>query len=138
MSHGCKAVVIFCMDYRLNLLERARLLEEAGYPASSYDLLSFAGAGKDYATADPVGKQFIAKQIKIAKDLHGVQEVVVICHDNCGAYGIVDPDEEHATQSSHLTQLGGDIKKDFDLDIKSFIIKGTPTGQLKLVEVAVS
>ena len=52
-----------------------------------YDLVSLAGATKGLVENDPASVSIILKQIEISQRLHGVSEVYLIHHMDCGAYG---------------------------------------------------
>jgi len=50
-----------------------------------YDLISLAGAQK--AVLDEDTRETVFKQLKISTDLHGINRVVIVAHQDCGAYG---------------------------------------------------
>lgn len=55
---------------------------------SQYDDVGAAGAAKNLVDPyDPSDIEFIIRQIAIAKKLHDIQEVVIVNHRDCGAYG---------------------------------------------------
>ncbi|MFZ6036290.1 MAG: carbonic anhydrase [Patescibacteria group bacterium] len=83
--HACRALVIHCMDYRLtesihDFLGSLDLRDQ-------YDEVSLAGAAKGIADGDSEITDVILKQIKTAHDLHGIQDVFLMHHTDCGAYG---------------------------------------------------
>jgi carbonic anhydrase len=83
MSHTCRALVIRCMDFRLSpeiksFLEREKLLGDC-------DIVSIAGAAKNFL--DPESAVVAFKQIEISQRLHGITEVHLMNHTDCGAYG---------------------------------------------------
>ena len=136
MAHTCKALVFRCMDFRLAPEDLSLLLGKAGYPKNSYDAVSVAGAGKDLLSANAGESEMLLKQIKLSQKLHCISEVVVLYHDNCGAYGIADPVAEEKTQLADLAEVKAKIQERFaGLTVKLFIIKGTASGELKLVAV---
>ena len=53
----------------------------------TYDLVGFAGSTKSLPT--------IMKQVKISKSLHHISQVVLIHHEECGAYGAESTPERH-------------------------------------------
>ena len=86
-----------------------------------------------------LGKELLFKQIEIAQRLHGVTEVVIVHHDNCGAYGIPDRQEEEKIQVSDLEKIHSLLNQRYPgLAVKSLIIKGTAEGDLRAEEVAFS
>ena len=135
MSHNCKALVLRCMDFRIKLSDFAKRLEKSGYPEGTYDLVSMAGSGKDCLSCLPGESEFLLKQIGLSSKLHCISEVVIIYHDNCGAYSIADPKKEHETQVGDLEKITSLINSRFPvLKVKTYIIKGTTSGQLNLEE----
>jgi carbonic anhydrase len=54
----------------------------------TYDLVGFAGSTKSLPT--------IMKQVKISKSLHHISHVVLIHHEECGAYGAESTPQRHA------------------------------------------
>jgi carbonic anhydrase len=73
------------MDFRLHGAVREFLIS-LGLD-KQYDQVVVAGAAKDIVTHDVAGTETILKQIKLSHELHGVNEVVLIHHMDCGAYG---------------------------------------------------
>ena len=131
MSGRCKAIVFRCIDFRITLTEFSKILSGMGYPEGTYDLVSCAGAIKSMATNEDRG--FLLKQIEAAKKLHGVTEVLIFQHDNCGAYGIPSVSEEEGTQKKHLKEVARIIGT--AVLVKTFIIQGTKTGTLYIKEI---
>ena len=83
MAHHCKSLLIRCMDFRLqeplNNFLKGKSLE------GDYDIISVAGAVKPLLSLET--RAFILRQIKISVDLHGISEVILNAHTDCGAYG---------------------------------------------------
>lgn len=77
------AVVVRCMDGRLHNLI-ANILKEIN--VNSYDLISVAGATKVYVS--------VVQQIQVSIQLHHITRVILIHHEDCGAYGDV-PEKTH-------------------------------------------
>jgi hypothetical protein len=127
-EHGKKRLIFRCMDSRINPVKLSALLKSEGYEEGSYDLVSAAGAGKDLL--DPTSNSFLLKQVELSKKLHNIQEVVVLLHDNCGAYGIEDPKEEEQVQKLDLASIRNLMIEKFpDLAFTGYILKGTATGK---------
>jgi hypothetical protein len=124
------------MDFRLKPADVSRLLEPFGYPEGSFDLVSAAGSGKDLLSNNNGESDFLLKQVGLSSKLHGIKEVVILYHDNCGAYGIADPAEEDAVQRADLKRIKSLLAVKFsDLKVRTFIIKGTASGDLNLVDI---
>ena len=82
-EHTCKALVIHCIDFRFRKSLSEFLESRFG---DSYDLVSVAG-GVKRLVADPLENNFILEQIKISDRLHKPGVILLIQHEDCGAYG---------------------------------------------------
>lgn len=76
-SHQCQALIVSCIDFRFQRtirtwLEKNNLLGRA-------DILTIPGGVKNL--------KFLLSALKISTSLHQIQEVILINHQNCGAYG---------------------------------------------------
>ena len=76
-DHSCEALVIHCMDHRLQKYLNDWLESDPG--AGQYDRVAIAGAVQDI---DPV-----LKHVELAVRLHAVRKVILVNHEDCGAYG---------------------------------------------------
>ncbi|MFH0829081.1 MAG: carbonic anhydrase [Candidatus Kerfeldbacteria bacterium] len=110
MKHTCSTLVIHCMDFRFVAPTRS-FLESLGL-ANDYDDVSVAGAGKNLA--DPTGgndAEFVLHQLATSKKLHGITQIIIVNHLDCGAYGgaksFANADEE---RNRHVGDL--EIAKD--------------------------
>lgn len=81
----CTAVVISCIDYRFQEFIEQWLSKE--HLDNHFDRVAVAGGVFDFYT--------ILKQIEIAHSLHHVKKVVLINHEDCGAYGKDSTHERH-------------------------------------------
>ncbi|MBI2984758.1 MAG: carbonic anhydrase [Candidatus Kerfeldbacteria bacterium] len=92
MPHQAKALVLHCLDFRF-IHEIVHFMKQRGL-LDQYDDVSVAGAAKNLVDPNhPTDREFILRQIKIAKHLHQIEEVIIINHRDCGAYGKIFPDE---------------------------------------------
>ncbi len=82
-SHGCKAMILTCMDFRIQEAVSS-FAREAGL-MGNYDLVSLAGAQR--ALLQPDTREATMLQVSLSRELHGIQEVIFVSHDDCGAYG---------------------------------------------------
>lgn len=86
MSHYCQALVLACIDFRFitglaNWLKNQNLEKD-------YDLITIAGSAKNLASPQNENeKEFILKQIEISNRLHQIKKVILVNHQDCGAYG---------------------------------------------------
>ena len=83
MSHTCKALVVTCMDFRFQTAIR-KFLKAQGL-IDSYDLFSVAGTQKTFL--NPETQATALKQVELSAKLHGMTDVYLIAHWDCGAYG---------------------------------------------------
>lgn len=85
--HTCNAIVVTCMDFRLQKFIEDWLAKNVG--EKQYDRVSWAGGVYDLSG--------ILKQIEVSNRLHHIKKVVLINHEDCGAYGQTGTPEKHAT-----------------------------------------
>lgn len=85
MSHNCKNLMLKCMDFRLQG-STLGWLKENGY-FGDCDVISNAGSGKVLADGPQDAKQFILDEIGISYEKHGVRNIIIVHHSDCGAYG---------------------------------------------------
>lgn len=85
MAHHCDAIVVNCMDFRLQKF--IRKFTDKTLKGKTFDLVSFAGSTKDLKT--------IMKQIDISVNLHHTKEAHLVHHEECGAYGKESTYERH-------------------------------------------
>ncbi|TAL20686.1 hypothetical protein EPN90_00265 [Patescibacteria group bacterium] len=137
MSHHCRALVLHCIDFRLgksikNFLQEQELLGDA-------DLVSLAGAAKNFV--DPLAEPLVMRQIEISKKLHGIREVYLINHTDCGAYGGRD---KFASTTAEHNVLAGDLRtaaemitaKFSDLSVKCWIAHIEGGGHVRYEQVS--
>jgi carbonic anhydrase len=100
-DHTCEAVVVHCMDFRLQHFLNDWLTKRFGI--RNYDRISWAGGVREFA--------IVQTQIQMSSRLHSIKKVVLINHEDCAAYGPTGTRErhisdltyaEHAIQSLHL------------------------------------
>lgn len=86
--HGCEAAVVECIDYRLRNHIDKWLNDEFKEKGKEFDLISHAGSTKDLDA--------VSNQIDISAKLHHIHQLVLIHHEDCGAYGNESTPEKHA------------------------------------------
>ena len=79
------AVVVHCIDFRLQKYLDPWLQNRFGH--DNYNRVSLAGGVLDFDA--------ISKQVEISDRLHKVNKVVLINHEDCGAYGEAGNFERH-------------------------------------------
>ena len=71
------AIIVHCIDFRFQKFLDSWLQQHFGY--DHYDRVSLAGGVLDLAS--------VMRQIEISDRLHKIKKVILINHENCGAYG---------------------------------------------------
>jgi carbonic anhydrase len=105
MTHNAKALVISCIDFRFQSHIRKFLVDRG--LENNYDLVCLAGSVKNI-------DDFLLNQIKISSDLHHIEEIILINHQDCGAYGLeVTGDVEQEIHSQDLKKAKEIISQTF-------------------------
>lgn len=109
-THSCEAVVVTCIDYRLQKAIDNWISEN--FAPKTFDRVAFTGGVKNLDT--------ILGQVDIAKRLHHIKKVILINHEGCGAYGEAGTAEKH---SEDLKNAAGKIKEQYpDLKIQTYYL----------------
>ena len=83
--YASDACVIWCFDARFS-----RLLEKfiAEKELKNIDLIKIAGGAKVFATAEiETEEEYFRGQIEKSVKLHHTRKIILMVHQNCGAYG---------------------------------------------------
>ncbi len=112
MAKKCSSVLVKCMDFRMtkdvyNWMEKEKLVGDC-------DVISVAGVTKELAE-NPKG--LIFSNIKTAVDLHGVSDVYLMHHQDCGAYG---GSKAFSTLEEELERYLQDMRKAREIILSSF------------------
>jgi carbonic anhydrase len=86
MAHKCKAVVITCMDFRLQKYIYDWTTERFG--EKNADRGAWAGSTKNV--------DMTLETVELSKRLHDISTAVLINHEECGGYGEAGTPEKHA------------------------------------------
>jgi len=104
--HVCDALVVSCIDFRFQKYVRKWL--DKNMAEKTYDYVGFAGSTKDLLT--------FMKQLDISVWLHHISQVILIHHEDCGAYGKESTKEKHVVDlkkaKNTITALYPDLKID--------------------------
>lgn len=106
-DHSCEALIVHCMDYRLQKYLNGWLDKKPG--AGNYDRVAIAGGVLDIYP--------VLKHIELAVRLHKVRKVILVNHEDCGAYGPAGTFERHrkdlleAEQKVHALQMDLRVEK---------------------------
>jgi carbonic anhydrase len=91
---SCEALVVHCMDYRLQKSLNDWLDKNPG--AGNYDRVAIAGGVLDIYS--------VLKQIELAVRVHRIRKVILVNHEDCRAYGPAGTFERHQvdlTEAEH-------------------------------------
>jgi len=105
----CRTIVLSCLDYRVIAGLPAWLAAQG--LAGRFDLVAAAGGAKNLASPRRGGdRDFILEQFAIAGRFHALEEVILIIHEDCQAYGgrqaFGAPGQERAHHEQELRQAG--------------------------------
>ena len=107
-KHTCAALVIHCIDFRLQKFIQGFL---AGEFPEGFDRIAIAGGIKDLFK-EGVKRDYILSQIAISLKLHEPSVLVFLQHEDCGAYGgsanfasAKQEQEFHASELSKAAEL---------------------------------
>jgi len=81
----CDALVVHCMDYRLHKFIQPWITVRFGY--DNFDIISLAGSVHDY--------EMVLKYVQLAVQIHSIDVVCLINHEDCRAYGIEGTFKRH-------------------------------------------
>jgi hypothetical protein len=84
MSHKAQALVQTCIDFRFRKPLNDFLENELNL--HSVDIKTDGGGIKKVVEEGPI-REWIFANFQIAFDLHGVERIILINHQDCGAYG---------------------------------------------------
>ncbi|MGE5297919.1 MAG: carbonic anhydrase [Acidobacteriaceae bacterium] len=84
MSHNAQAIVVSCIDFRFRKALQKFFEEQLNI--YSVDHKADAGGAKMIVEEGPV-RDWILKNIEISVELHHVNQIILINHEDCGAYG---------------------------------------------------
>ena len=91
----CDALVVHCMDYRLQKFLQPWITVRFGY--DNFDIISLAGSVHDY--------EMVLKYVQLAVQIHTISTVCLINHEDCRAYG------REGTYKRHRHDLMGTCAK---------------------------
>ena len=122
--HKAKALIIHCIDFRF-IKAIKEWLEKEGLMGAT-DEVSLAGAVQNIVSPkNEADRELVLKQIDIAKRLHSIDEVILMNHTDCGAYG---------GRSAFSNELEETQKHELDLrEARAIIAAKFPWLKVKLV-----
>lgn len=127
-SGRAKAVLLSCMDYRLTDETLAFMLSQD--LKNNYDHLVLAGASLSISSDKfPEWQKTFWDHLKLARELHHVEEVYVVDHRDCGAYKLVlgkeavdTPEKETAVHTEYLKKFAALVReREPGLEVRAFL-----------------
>lgn len=115
MAHTCDALVVSCIDFRFQKYIRQWLDENFG--DKTFDYVGYAGGSKDLDT--------IMKQLDISVRLHHIKHVVLMHHEECGAYGEESTPERHSQDLLKAQKMIQEKYPDLQVDLFYILLDGT-------------
>lgn len=104
-QHEAEAIVLFCMDFRFKDAVLDFLKHDLGLV--DLDLVVLAGASKNLAA--PAARsdfETAIKQFELSVKLHHIKKIILIDHQDCGAYGGAAAFETSAKErEAHVVNL---------------------------------
>lgn len=83
--HNCPSLLISCLDFRIQPTVEKWAKEHLG--KLRYDRVALAGGVKS--------RDVILDQVDISVRLHHIKNVVLMNHEDCGAYGVEATEQKH-------------------------------------------
>lgn len=83
--HKCDALVVTCIDFRIQSFINDWIRDHVG--EGKFDRVALAGGVFNW--------EVIAGQIDTSKRLHDIDKVILMNHEDCGAYGEEGTAERH-------------------------------------------
>ncbi len=109
-NHKAEAIIVTCIDFRFN--EYIDKWISQNFAPKTFDRVALAAGEKNLGT--------VMEQIEIAHRLHHINKVVLINHEDCGAYGEAGTPEKHAED---LKNASSQIKAKYpDLEIETYYL----------------
>jgi carbonic anhydrase len=127
MQSRCNAVVLCCLDFRL----QAPVAEFLGMKGlrGNYDLITRPGAAKDLVYGDDAARDLVLRDLRICQKIHDIRDIYIIQHTDCAALGgreaFPGPVSERQELIFIMDKAQKAINKEFNLcpDIKRVIVE---------------
>ena len=113
--HTCQALVVACIDFRFQKTFVEWLDANVGH--GNYDRVGLAGGVRNWDA--------IAGQIDISKRLHDIKQVILINHEDCGAYGEAGTFEKHSADLRAAREAVRQKHPDVQVDLYYARLNGT-------------
>lgn len=109
-NHKAEVVIVTCIDFRFQ--EYINNWISQNFSPKTFDRVAIAGGVFDLG--------FVLKQVEISKRLHHIKKVVLINHEDCGAYGEAGTPEKYAEDLKNAAEK---IKEQYpDLEVVTYYL----------------
>jgi carbonic anhydrase len=109
-----KAIIATCIDFRLQ--DEIDKWIDQNFQPDTFDRVSLAGDVKNLNA--------ILDQVKIAHDLHHIEKVILINHEDCGAYSKDGTYEQHVHDLKSAESKIEDLYPDLTVEIYYLHLNG--------------
>ncbi len=100
-AHRCQAIVITCMDFRFWEATFVGFAKKH-LGIETFDVLIAPGCTKFLIDNREPFKDYLLHGIALSVELHHPQQLILVHHSTCGAYGIPDAQKESTKQCADL------------------------------------
>lgn len=108
--HTCKAIIVTCIDFRFQEYINNWILNN--FQPKTFDRVAIAGGVFDF--------DYVMKQIEASYRLHHIKKVILINHEDCGAYGGTGTPGKH---TEDLRNAAAKIKQQFpNLEVETYYL----------------
>ena len=136
MAHQCQALVVTCIDFRFQKAISEWLFLKG--LNGKHDRVSLAGAQKAFLGESA---KIALNQVDISVRLHGITEVHLLAHMDCGAYGgstkFASSEAEKEKYLSDLREVKQLLQERFNLKVFTYVIKFNAIKMAQVEEVTV-
>ena len=137
MSHKAQALIQTCIDFRFRKPLNDFIENELNL--HSVDIKTDGGGIKKIVEEGPI-REWLFANYQIAFDLHGVDRLILINHQDCGAYGgskaFNGEEDEIEKQSVHLRHAVSLIGAKFpNKQIEAYLALISPEGKVSFKKV---
>lgn len=109
--HSCDALVVTCIDFRFQKYINDWI--ESNIGSGKFDRVALAGGVFNF--------EVISGQVDVSKRLHDIKKVVLMNHEDCGAYGELGTMER---LSADLNKAGQAIKEKYpEVEVELYVIQ---------------
>jgi len=130
-EHRATALVLSCIDFRFVGLEQSFLSNQ--HLDQSYDWVALAGASLALTGfPHPAEAEVFWDQLGLSKRLHDIRKVIILDHQDCGAYASLyrqpfpDLTSEQNLHAKYLNQAYEQIRQRYpDLEVELYFVKLT-------------